>query len=103
MLTLKARLEEINNRRYQGAVVRSRSQQYLLGEQPTKHAFADGKRHSALQQITEIEHCNGITTDKKEIEESLLEYYGDLFSDKVQPKNFHTVGSISEIPLISED
>lgn len=44
--SVKELLEQLHQERYRGAVVRARAEKYLLGEQPTKRALADGKRYA---------------------------------------------------------
>ncbi|KAG0430690.1 hypothetical protein HPB47_022460, partial [Ixodes persulcatus] len=41
---IKMELDKIYQDRYSGAIARSRSEKFLLGEQPTKRALADKKK-----------------------------------------------------------
>lgn len=44
---VKAQLVECNINRCRGALARARAEKYQRGEQPTKHALADEKRHGS--------------------------------------------------------
>lgn len=56
---VKERLEELNQVRYRGAIVRARSDTYQMGEQPTKRALSDEKRYALRDEIGEIEYQGG--------------------------------------------
>lgn len=81
----KSELDKIQLENDQGAVVRARSEKFLCGEQPTKRALADEKKHALSREILEIEYRGTISSDKTVIEGACFEYYSQLFGEKRTP------------------
>ncbi|CAN7988790.1 unnamed protein product [Ixodes hexagonus] len=52
--SIKAKLEQIEEERYKGAIVRARAERLLLGEAPTKRALVFEKKYASGNQIAEI-------------------------------------------------
>ncbi|MDD9361347.1 MAG: hypothetical protein PV344_00195, partial [Anaplasma sp.] len=85
---IKAELDKLYQEKYRGAVIRSRSEKYLLGEQPTKRALSDEKKYALSKEIREIE-CNGTSSkDRNIIQQCFVEYYDKLFGERPTPKGF---------------
>lgn len=101
---IKAQLDSLYQERYAGAVVRSRAEKFLLGEQPTKKALEDEKRHALSKEILEIEHRNRIVTDKEEIERVFLDHYRALLSCPAFADDTKGLAKlITLLPRLSED
>lgn len=76
---LKAELDTLYQERYQGAVVRMRTEKYLMGKQPTEGAIEEEKRYAITKEITEIEDNNLIITDKETIAHVFVEHHQKMF------------------------
>lgn len=100
---VKAQLESLYQERYQGAVVRSRAERYLIGEQPTKKSNGRRTRHAVTKEILEIEHNNKIVTDKLEIQHVFVEHYRSLFGKNEDIKDAKClIKLISLLPRLDE-
>lgn len=77
---IKAELNQINEERYQGAVVRARAQKFLFGEQPTKRALAAERKYAACKEINSIQCGPILSSDKQLIENAFVHHYTTLFS-----------------------
>lgn len=58
---VKDQLEEPHRERYRGAIVRARSEKYLMGEQSNKQPLAEEKRYALCNELEEI-YYNGVTS-----------------------------------------
>lgn len=77
---VKAEINQIHHEKFKGAVVRARSEKFLLGEQPTRRALADEKRSAMLKEIREIERNNVIISDEIAVKQAFVTHYRTLFS-----------------------
>lgn len=101
---IKSELDNLYKDQYRGAVVRSRSEKFLLGEQPTKRALADEKRYALSKEIYEIEYKGTISNDKDVIQNAFVEYFEQLFGDKPTPVGFSKLSDyISLMPQLDDD
>lgn len=101
---IETELNKIYQDKYSGAVVRSRSEKFLLGEQPTKRALADEKRYALTKEIYEIDYKGATSSDKNVIEGAFVEYYEHLFGKRPTPKGFSKLNDfLSLMPQLDED
>lgn len=75
----KASLAATENEKYKGAIIRSRAETFLLGEQPTKRALSREKQYASKKKISEIEYRGLISTDEGIIAQAFSDYYSQLF------------------------
>lgn len=78
--TIKQKLELIDREKYEGAVVRARSERLMGGEFPTKRALGLEKSRAHLNEIAKVEWKNAVITDKEGIQRAFYEYYSALYS-----------------------
>lgn len=84
--------------------MRSRSQKYLLGEQPTKRVLAEEKRYAIAKEITEIEYNHITRNDHDGIGQAFVETYRKLFGDNARPKRFQETDElVSRLPRLSDE
>lgn len=79
---VKSEIEILHREHYEGAVVRSRNNKFLFGEQPTKRSLTFEKTYALAKDIYEIEFNNQIKTDSSSIEKAFVHYYTELFGKK---------------------
>ncbi|MDD9361355.1 MAG: hypothetical protein PV344_00245, partial [Anaplasma sp.] len=85
---IKTELDKLYQEKYRGAVIRSRSEKYLLGEQPTKRALSDEKKYALSKEIREIDFNGTTSNDRKTIQQCFVDYYDKLFGERPTPKGF---------------
>lgn len=101
---IKAELDKLYQEKYKGAVIRSRSEKYLLGEQPTKRALSDEKKYALSKEIREIEVNGAISSDKEIIQQGFVDYYIKFFGERSPPKGFQNLDDfLALMPQLSED
>ena len=77
----------------QGASIRARAKYYIEGEHPTR-LFCSLKKHNGVQKhipklIVDKDGSKNHITDQKSIENTIYDYYSDLFSSK--PTEIETI------------
>ncbi|KAG0443815.1 hypothetical protein HPB47_014499, partial [Ixodes persulcatus] len=103
--SVKERLEELNEERYRGAVVRAdRKSTYLMGEQPTKRALADEKRYALRNEIGEIEYQGVTSTNPSFIQRAFVAHYRPLFESQEPGRRNPVCGELLEpLPQLTEE
>lgn len=102
--SVKDRLDRLHLERYRGAIVRARSERYLLGEQPTKRALADEKRYALRGEIGEIEQNGVSSTDPSIIKQAFVAHYRKLFESQAQGRKDPECGNLLEyLPELAEE
>lgn len=100
---IKAELDQFYHERYQGAVVRTRAEKYVLGEQPTKKAMEEEKRYAMSKEIHEIEQNSVLIQDKEIIANALCEHYKEVFGNNATSKdNEYLKELVSLLPQLDQ-
>lgn len=80
--SVKKWLKELNEQHCRGAVVRTRSEKYVMGEQPSKRALADEKRYPLRNEIGEIEYQGVTSTNPSFLQRAFVAQYRRLFESQ---------------------
>ncbi|KAG0436909.1 hypothetical protein HPB47_017702, partial [Ixodes persulcatus] len=91
---VKAKLQNFQDKRYRGAVVRARAEKFLLGEQPTKRALADERKFALAKEITSVDQNGVVSSDKDDIKKVFVAYYVELFGGKDRPKDMTAINDL---------
>ncbi|SCV66131.1 hypothetical protein ANAPC5_01331 [Anaplasma phagocytophilum] len=101
---IKAELDKLYQEKYRGAVIRSRYENYQLGEQPTKRALSEEKKYALSKEIREIEVNGAISSDKEVIQKGFVHYYNKIFSERSPPKGFQNLDDfLALMPQLSDE
>lgn len=100
---IKAKLNEISEERYHGAVIRSRAEKFLLGEKPTKRALAGEIKYATAKEITSLQCGPLISNDKEVIANAFVKHYKTLFGIDDSHFNLNIFHSLlSRMPKLTE-
>lgn len=99
---VKSQLEMIDAEKYRGAIVRARSEKYLMGENPTKRSLADEKRHAKRNEIKEISYGATLTRDKNVIEKAFVEHYRNLQGNSPSLDTGYKTCFLSSMPQLDQ-
>lgn len=72
--------------KYRGAVIRLRSQKYLLGEAPVRRCFYGEMRWAISKEILENDHKGSARTETQIITEAFQDPYNYLFGKSIEAK-----------------
>lgn len=96
-------MEQMEEEKYKGAVIRARSERLWLGERPTKRAIGEEKRYATKNEINEIRYHNEVSTGKSVIETAFVERYRSLLGTEVQVNDIFINNYVKQMPRLDED
>lgn len=100
---IKAQLNELSQERYRGAIVRSRAEKFLLGEQPTKRALSGEHKYAQAKQINSIHSGPMLTFDKDVIQDVFFRHYKYVFGCDNAPFCLNNLTNmLSGLPTLPE-
>lgn len=83
LATNKERLEQMRELKLDGIITRARARWYEKGEKHSKYFLNLEKRNYVSRNIVSLRNSdNELTTDQKEIMETLVQHYKNLFSER---------------------
>lgn len=77
---VKAKLNQINEDRYPGPVIRDRAHKFAFGVQPTKRALPARRKYTTCKDINSIQGESISSSDREVIENTFVQHYTTLFS-----------------------
>ena len=93
----KTELEEIIEYKTKGAIIRSRVKWYNEGEKNSKYFLQMERRHYKRKNISSLKRTDGsILNSDKEILEECVNFYGELFSSKMENTSHKKLKELSK-------
>lgn len=100
----KTQLQRYDAEKHRGAVIRSRSQKFLLGETPGRRSLEDERKYALTKEIVEIEHKDSTRIDTPNISEAFVDYYTSLFGKSIPTEESTDIEELVRlVPSLSDE
>lgn len=103
LLRIKQQLEQFEENRYRGALVRARAQSWAVGETPTKRALGIEKTHARRNEIEVIEENGQELNDRESIAGAFHRHYERLFAYQPVDIEAYRANYLSRMPQLSAE
>lgn len=103
LIKIKQQLEQFEEHRYRGALVRARAEAWAVGETPTKRALSIEKTHARRNEIDVIEENDQELSDRESITCAFNRYYQRLFAYKPVDIKGYKENYLSRMPQLSAE